>query len=99
MRRRVLLALLDVLPGPVGGDDLLQRGLEVACDRGVGMLVDRHARGRVGDVDESGRGAVQLAEGGLHLLRDVDQLTPTLGLHPEFTHGAYPRRRERGRVQ
>ena len=47
-------ALLDVLPRPVLRDDPLERSLEVARDRRVGVLVDRHARGRVRDVDERG---------------------------------------------
>ena len=52
----VLLSLLDVLPRPVGRDDALERRLEVARHGRVGVLVDRHAGGRVRDVDEH-RGA------------------------------------------
>src|SRR4029450_6146799 len=56
VRGSVLLALLDVLPAPVVPDHLLERRLEVTGDRGVGVLVDRHARGGVRDVDQGGRG-------------------------------------------
>ena len=91
MRRRVLLALLDVLPGPVLRHDPLERDLEVARDGGVGVLVDRHARGRVRDVDERRAGAVELAERRAHELGDVDELAPLLGRDTELAHGAYPR--------
>ena len=84
VRRGVLLALFDVLPGPVLGDDPLERGLEVARDGRVGVLVDRDARGGVRDVDEGRRRAVELAEGRLHLPRDVDELAPALGLHSQL---------------
>ena len=73
--------------------------LEVAGDRGVGVLVDRDARRRVRDVDERGRGAVELAERRAHQLGDVDELAPLLRRHAELVHGAYPRQRERRHFQ
>src|SRR5712691_7479371 len=87
VRRRVRpVRILDVLPAPAVLDDLLERGLEVAGDGGVGVLVDRHARSRVRDVDQRGRGAVRLAERVLDRLRDVDQLRPALRLETDLAH-------------
>ena len=59
VRRRVLLARLDVLPRPAVVDHPLERGLEVARDRGIGVLVDRDARSRVRHVDEHRRAALR----------------------------------------
>ena len=59
---RVLLALLDVLPRPLGRDDPLEGRLEVARDSGIGVLVHRHAGRRVGHVHEHGGGAVGIAD-------------------------------------
>ena len=61
VRRRVLLAGLDVLPAPVVADEPLHGALEVARDSRVGVLVDRHAGGRVRHVDEHGLAAARRA--------------------------------------
>ena len=47
--------------------------------------------GRVRDVDECGRGAVEIAERRAHQLGDVHELAPLLRRHAELAHGAYPR--------
>ena len=86
MRRRVLLAVLDVLPAPVLAHDALHRGLEVARDRGIRMLVDRHARGRVRHEDESGRGAFDSVQRGLDLAGDLDELRLPLGADLDLAH-------------
>ena len=86
MRGSVLLAFLDVLPGPVGRHDALEGRLEVARDGRVGMLVDRHPGRRMRDVDEHGRAALPV-DGVLHEPCDVDQLALPLGLKPELDHG------------
>src|SRR4029079_9646687 len=92
VRRRVLLALLDVLPGPVLRNDPLQRDLKVARHRGIRVLVYRHPRGRVRALAEGrAAGTVELAERRTHELRDVDELTSFLGRDTELPHGAYPR--------
>src|SRR5207248_6012328 len=88
VRRRILLALLDVLPAPAVADDPLERGLEVARDSRVGVLVDRHPGGRVRHVDERRRRAVGVAERLLHLGRDVDELGLPLGLQADATHAS-----------
>ena len=88
MRGRVLLALLDVLPRPVGRDDALERRLEVARDGGVGMLVDRHSGGRVRDVDEHRRAASCPATASRDETRDVDELALPLGLEPQLDHAS-----------
>src|SRR3954451_24121982 len=53
MRGSVLLTLLEVLPPPPFGNDLLERHLEVPGDERVGIRIDRQAGGRVRHVDEA----------------------------------------------
>ena len=91
---RVRLALLDVLPAPVVADDLLERRLEVARHGRVGVLVDRHAGGRVRDVDERG-GALGAAPSTrvAHLRRDVDELGLPLGRDGDLGTAGILRRR------
>ena len=88
MGRRVLLALLDVLPSPRLRDELLQRHLEVARDHRIGVLVDRQAGRRVRDVDEHGRRAVGVIDGLSHPGGDVDELGVPLGSDSELVHEA-----------
>src|SRR5919204_575856 len=83
--------VLDMLPAPPVLDDLLERSLEVARNRGIRALVDRHARGRVRHVHERGGRAVRVAQRVLHRFRDVDELRPSVRLHVDHTHGRYPR--------
>src|SRR5581483_11331649 len=86
MRRRVLLALLDVLPAPLVADDPLERRLEVAADGRVGVLVDRQARRRVRHVDEHRR-AVDARDRLDDGTRDVEHLRSALGGDGELAHG------------
>ena len=44
----------------------------------------------MGHVDEGGRGAVDVAERGLDLLGDVDELGPAVGVEVDLPHGGYP---------
>ena len=83
-----VLAELDVLPRPAVVDDLLERGLEVARDHRVGALVDRHAGGRVRDVDEHCGRAVHAVDGALDVLRDLDQLRPPRRADGDLPHAA-----------
>jgi hypothetical protein len=78
-----------VLPGPVVADDPLQGPLEVAGDGGVGMLLNDDAGGRVGDVDENGRGLARARERGAHLVRDVHRLGLALREDLDLEHGRY----------
>ena len=94
VRRRVLLARLDVLPRPAVLDHPLERRLEVARDRRVGVLVDRHARGRVRDVDED-CGASLVADARPRTsARDVDDVAPPRRAQPDLVH-VEPRARRR----
>ena len=86
----VLLARLDVLPPPVLADHALERGLEVARDGWIGVLVDGHARSRVWHEHERGGGAVRLAERGLDVARDLHELRLPLRLHRDLPQGNYP---------
>src|SRR5947199_3022042 len=88
VRGRVLLALLDVLPAPTVPDDPLQGRLEVAGDRGIRVLVDGDAGGRVRHVDEGGGRPVRFAERLLHLGRDLDELRLPLGLQADSAHAS-----------
>src|SRR5207248_5947137 len=88
VRGRVLLALLDVLPAPSVPDDPLQGRLEVAGDRGIRVLVDGDAGGRVRHVDEGGGRPVRFAERLLHLGRDLDELRLPLGLQADSAHAS-----------
>src|SRR6266487_2999655 len=78
--------VVDVLPGPAVVDDLLERVLEILRHEGVGVLGDRDAGRRVGNVDEGGCRAVRLAERSLYLLRDVQELGLAVGLEADLLH-------------
>ena len=87
VRRGVLLALLDVLPAPAFGGDLLQRHLEVAGDQRIGVLVDRQPRRRVRARRRARAEPVRPADGRPHLGRDVEQLGVPLRLDRQRPHG------------
>ena len=74
-------------PVPAVLDDLLHRGLHVAGERRVDVLVDRHARRRVRNVDERGRGAVDAVQRLRHLGGDVQQLRAPLRPKGDLPHG------------
>ncbi len=90
--RRVLLALLDVLPVPVVPDHPLERGLEVAGDGGIGMLVDRDTGGRVRHEHERRGRAVRPVHGFLHFPGDVEELSSAFGPDANLLHRPYPKR-------
>ena len=85
MGRRVLLARLDVLPRPAVLHDPLERGLEIARDRRIRMLVDRHAGGRMRDVDGYGRAALA-GNRVAHVVRDVEDVAAARGANPYLSH-------------
>ena len=68
----------------------LHRGLEVARDGRIGVLVDRHARGRVRHEDERGGGAVDSVQRCLDLAGDLDELRLALGADADLAHARYP---------
>jgi len=88
VRRRVLLALLDVLPAPTLGCHPLERHLEVARDHRVGVLVDRQAGRRVRDVDEDRGRTVRVADRGSNLRGDLDELRVPVGGDLQLLHEA-----------
>ena len=93
VRRRVLLTGLDVLPAPVLAHDALHRSLEVTRDGRVGVLVDRHARGRVRHEDERGRGTFDSVQRRLDLAGDLDELRLALRADLDLAHVVILRRR------
>src|SRR6266487_3886393 len=56
VRRRVGAVCVVVLPAPAVFDDPLHRRLDVVRESRIDVLVDRHAGGRMGHVDERGGG-------------------------------------------
>src|SRR5205823_13226482 len=64
----------------------LHRRLDVLGERRIGVLVDRHAGGRVRDIDEGGGRAIRRVERRLHLLRDLEQLRLALGRQADLAH-------------
>src|SRR5918996_2073008 len=85
MPRRVLLVRLDVLPRPVVADDALERDLVIAGDRGIGVLVDGDACGRVRHVYDD-RGPARALDRRAHVARDVHELASPLRPQPDLAH-------------
>src|SRR5438477_3485082 len=86
VRRRVRPVRVRVTPAAVVVHDALHRRLDVLGERRIGVLVDRHAGGRVRDIDEGGGRAIRRVERRLHLLRDLEQLRLALGRQADLAH-------------
>src|SRR6266849_4433748 len=81
VRGRISLGVAELL---VPWNDLVEEIEQIALHLGVGVLVDEHAGGRVGDGD--GADAVsdlRTGDRGAHASRDVDRRLARLRLDPE----------------
>jgi hypothetical protein len=85
MCRRVLLARLDVLPGPAIPDHSLERRLEVPRDGWIRMLVDRHPSGRMRDVHHDRRPALAFNRSE-YISSDVENMAAPLGADTDLAH-------------